>query len=169
MRPLFPVLPVVTLNGPDATRRARREVFSVKGAHMFRVAGAFLLLVLLTSGGSGSDAGAAPDNGGPATASAALAVSCSETPDAVLVHIRASGDVEPGSVEVRFAGHKTVVLARDAEGRAIRSQSLHLPKPVTDEGSSADYDADGALVMTLRKQPTAHAAAPTDDPEAAVR
>jgi len=172
MRPLFPVLPalpVVTGNGPDARRRARREVFGVKGVPMFRLTGAFLLLALLTSGESASDAGAAPENGGPSTASAALAVSCSETPDAVLVHIRASGDVEPGSVEVRFAGHKTVVLARDAEGRAIRSQSLHLPELVTEEGSSADYDADGALVMTLRKQATAHGAAPTDDPEAAAR
>ena len=136
---------------------------------MFRVAATFLMLVLPTSGGSASDAWAAPDNGGPSTASAALAVSFSETPDAVLVHIRPSGDVEPGSVEVRFAGHKTVVLARDAEGRAIRSQSLHLPEPVTEEGSSAGYDADGALVLTLRKQPTAHAAAPTEDPEAAAR
>ena len=136
---------------------------------MFRVAATFLMLVLLTSGGSASDAWAAPDNGDPSTASAALAVSFSETPDAVLVRIRASGDVEPGSVEVRFAGHKTVVLARDAEGRAIRSQSLHFLEPVTEEGSSADYDADGTLVMTLRKQATAHGAAPTDDPEAAAR
>jgi len=166
---VLPALPVVTLDGPDVRRRARRDVFSVKRTHMFRVAGTFLLLVLLTSGGSASDAWAAPDNGDPSTASAALAVSFSETPDAVLVHIRASGDVEPGSVEVRFAGHKTVVLARDAEGRAIRSQSLHLPEPVTEEGSSADYDADGALVMTLRKHATAHGAAPTDDPEAAAR
>jgi len=136
---------------------------------MVRVAATFLMIVLLTSGGSASDAWAAPDNGGPGTASAALAVSFSETPDAVLVHIRASGDVEPGSVEVRFAGHKTVVVARDAEGRAIRSQSLHLPEPVTEEGSSAGYDADGALVLTLRKQATAHGAAPTEDPEAAAR
>jgi len=82
---------------------------------MVRVAGAFLLLVLLTSpGGSASDPGAAP-------ASAALAASVSETPDAVRLRIQASGDVEPGSVEVRFAGRKAVVLARDAEGRAIRS------------------------------------------------
>jgi hypothetical protein len=136
---------------------------------MFRVAGTFLMLVLLTSGGSASDAWAAPDNGGPSTPSAALAVSFSETPDSVLVRIRASGDVEPGSVEVRFAGHKTVVLARDVEGRAIRSQSLHFPELVTEEGSSADYDADGTLVMTLRKQATAHGAAPTDDPEPAAR
>src|SRR5712692_4817751 len=49
---------------------------------MVRVAGAFLLLVLLTSpGGSASDPGAAP-------ASAALAASVSETPDAVQLRIQ---------------------------------------------------------------------------------
>jgi len=125
------------------------------------VAGAFLLFVLLTSPrGSASDPGAA---------SGALTVSVSETPDAVLLHIRASGDVEPGSVEVRFAGRKAVVLGRDAEGRAIRSQPLRLPEPVVEEGSSADYYADGALVVTLRKQATAQDAGPTGDPEAAAR
>jgi hypothetical protein len=36
-----------------------------------------------------------------------------------------------------------------------------------EEGSSADYDADGALVITLRKQATAREAAPTGDAEAA--
>ena len=61
------------------------------------------------------------------------------------------------------------MLARDAEGRAIRSQPLRLPAPVVEEGSSADYDADGALVMTLRKQNTAQDAGPTGDPEAAAR
>jgi len=132
------------------------------------VAGAFLLFVLLTSPrGSASDPGAAAVDHGPGPASGALTVSLSETPDAVLVHIRASGDVEPGSVEVRFAGRKAVVLARDAEGRAIRSQPLRLPEPVVEEGSSADYDADGARVVTLRKQATAQDAGPPGDPEAA--
>jgi hypothetical protein len=131
---------------------------------------AFLLFVLLTSPrGSARDAGAAAADHGPGPASAALAVSVSETPDAVLLHIRASGDVEPGSVDVRFAGRKAVVLARDAEGRAIHSQAVRLPAPVVEEGSSADYDADGALVMTLRKQATAQDAGPTGDPEAAAR
>src|SRR6266849_5134879 len=135
-----------------------------------RVAGAFLLLVLLTSpGGSASDPGAAPDDCGPAPASAVLAASVSETPDAVRLRIQASGDVEPESVEVRFAGRKAVVLARDAEGRAIRSQPLRLPEPVVEEGSSADYDTDGALVMTLRKQATALHAGPTGNREAAAR
>jgi len=61
------------------------------------VAGAFLLFVLLTSPrGSASDPGAAAADHGPA--SAALAVSVSETPDAVLLHIPASGDVELVSV-----------------------------------------------------------------------
>ena len=100
---------------------------------------------------------------------AALAASVSETPDAVRLRIQASGDVEPGSVEVRFAGHKAIMLARDAEGRAIRSQPLRLPAPVVEEGVSADYDADGALVIALRKQATAQNAGPTGDPEAAAR
>jgi hypothetical protein len=134
------------------------------------VAGAFLLLVLLTPPmGSAGDPGAAAVDHGPGSASGALTVSVSETPDAVLLYIRASGDVEPGSVEVRFAGRKAIVLARDAEGRAIRSQPLRLPEPVVEEGSSADYDADGVLVMTLRKQATTQDAGRTRDPEAAVR
>jgi hypothetical protein len=133
------------------------------------VAGAFLLLVLLTSPGeSASNPGAVPDDrGGPAPA--VLAASVSEMPDAVRLRIQASGDVEPGSVEVRFAGRKAVVLARDAEGRTIRSQPLRLPDPVVEEGSSADYDADGALVMTFRKLATAQDAGPMGDPEAAAR
>ena len=104
-----------------------------------------------------------------APAAAALAVSVSETPDAVLLRIRAPGDVEPGSVEVRFAGRKTVVLARDADGRRIRSLPLRLPETVVEEGSSAGYDADGALVMMLRKQANARDAGSTGEPEAAAR
>jgi hypothetical protein len=127
------------------------------------VAGAFLLFVLLMlPGASASDPS-------PAPASAALTASVSDTPDAVRLRIQASGDVEPGSVEVRFAGRKAVVLARDAEGRAIRSQPLRLPAPVVEEGSSADYDADGALVIRLLKQATAQDAKPTGDAEAAAR
>ena len=124
------------------------------------MANALVLLVLLTSVGT-----AASDPGD--AASAALAVFIAEMPDAVRLHIQASEDVEAGSVEVRFSGRKMVVLARDAEGRPIRSQSLRLSEPVVEEGSSAEYDADGALVMTLRKQATA--ARPTSEPEAAVR
>lgn len=135
-----------------------------------RAAGAFLLLVLLTSpGGSASEPGFAAADLGPSPAPAALTASVSETADAVQLRIQASGDVEPGSVEVRFAGRKAVVLARDAEGRPIRSQPLRLPEPVIEEGVSADYDADGALVMTLRKQATAQDAGPMGDPEAAAR
>jgi hypothetical protein len=85
----------------------------------------------------------------------ALAVSVTETRSAVLLHIPASGGVEPGSVEVRFAGRKTVVLARDVAGRPLRSRLLRLPELVREEGPSADYDADGTLVMTLRKQTAA--------------
>jgi len=136
---------------------------------MSRVAGAFLLLVLLTPGGSAGDPGTSPDDRGPGAASAALAVSVSDTPDAILLRVEASGDVAPGSVEVRFGGRKTVVLARDAEGRRIRSQPLRLPEPVVEEGASAGYDTDGALVITLRKQATARDAGPAGEPEAAAR
>ena len=136
---------------------------------MSRVAGAFLLVVLLTSRGSARDPGTSPDDRGPGAAPAALAVSVSETPDAILLRIQASEDVEPGSVEVQFAGRETVVLARDADGRRIRSQTLRLPEPVVEEGSSAGYDAGGALVMTLRKQTAAQDAGPASDPEAAAR
>jgi hypothetical protein len=136
---------------------------------MSRGAGAFVLFVILTSSERASDPGAAPDDGGARAPSAALAVSVSETPDAILLRIQASGDVAPDSVEIRFAGRKTVVLGRNAEGRPIRSQPLHLPEPVVEEGSRAGYDVDGALVVTLRKQATAQDPRPTGDIEAAAR
>src|SRR6185295_1247564 len=136
---------------------------------MSRVAGAFLLLVLLTSMGSATDPGTSRDDRGPGTAAGALAVSVSETPDAILLHIEASGDIQPGSVEVQFAGRETVVLARDTDGRRIRSQPLRLPEPVVEEGSSAGYDADGALVVALRKQAITQDAPPTGNPDAAAR
>jgi HSP20 family molecular chaperone IbpA len=130
------------------------------GCRILRVAGAFLLFVLLmVPVPSASDPRSAP-------ASAALTASVSDAPDAVRLRIQASGDVEPESVEVRFAGRKAVVLARDAASRAIRSQPLRLPAHVVEEGSSADYDADGALVITLRKQATARDAGPTGNAEA---
>ena len=133
---------------------------------MSRVAGAALLLVLVTSRGSVGDPGAVPDDRGPR---AALAVSVSETPDAILLRIQASGEIEPGSVEVQFADRETVVLARDAKGRRIRSQPLRLPGPVVEEGSSAGYDADGVLVVTLRKQAITQDARPPGNPDAAAR
>jgi hypothetical protein len=131
---------------------------------MARAAGAFLLSMLLMSPGRSIS-----DARGPGPAAAALAVSVSETPDAGRLRIRASGEIAPRSVEVRFAGRKAVVLARDAEGRTIRSQPIRLPAAVVEEGASADYDAADALVMRLRKQAAAQAAVPPGDPEAAAR
>lgn len=124
--------------------------FRGRGLRMSRVAGTFLLLVLLESVRSVRDPAAADRD-----PSGALAVAVSETADAVLLHIRASGGVEPGSVEVRFAGRKTVVLARDAGQGLIRSRPLHLPQAVVEDGSSAEYLADGSLVVTLRRQAVA--------------
>jgi hypothetical protein len=134
-----------------------------------KAAAALLLFILVTSTRSASDPDAGPSDHGPVAASTSLAVSVSETPDAILLRIQASGDVEPDSVEVRFAGRETVVLARDADGRRIRSRPLRLPGPVMEEGSSAAYDADGALVMTFRKEATAGDAGPMGEPDAAVR
>ena len=135
---------------------------------MVSLANALLLLVLLMLvATAASDPGDAAADRRPGPASAALAVFIAEMPDAVRLHIQASEDIEAGSVEVRFSGRKMVVLARDPEGRPIRSQSLRLSEPVVEEGSSAEYDADGALVMTLRKQTTA--ARRKSEPEAAVR
>ena len=135
---------------------------------MCHLAGAFLLLAILTSRESSGDRGAANDDG-PGPARAALTVFVSETPGAVLLHIQASGGVEPGSVEVRFAGRKALVRARDATGRPIRSQPLRLPERVVEEGASADYDGVGALVVTLPKQATAEDAGRTGDPGTAAR
>ena len=149
---------------PSACRQLTGARVTLATSHMARAAGAFLLSMLLMSPGRGIS-----DARGSGPAAAALAVSVSETPDAVRLRIQASGEIEPGSVEVRFAGRKAVVLARDAVGRAIRSQSLRLPAPVVEEGSDADYDADGTLVVTLRKQASAQDARRPDDPEAAAR
>jgi len=155
--------------GQDGSATVDKMKRRMKEPHMSRVAGAFLLLVLLTSEGIASDPSAAPDDRGPGAASAALAVSVSETPDAVLLRIQASGDIEPGSVEVQLTDREAVVLARDAEGRRLRSQSLRLPELVVGQGASAAYDAEGALVMTFRKQATIRDAASQRDPEAAAR
>jgi len=152
---------------PSARRALTEPLVTLATCHMSRTVGAFLLSVLLLSPErSIGDPGAAADDRRPVPA--ALTVSVSETSDAVRLRILASGDIEPGSVEVRFAGRKAMVRARDLQGRAVRSRSVRLPAPVVEEGASADYDAEDALVMTLRKQ-TAQAAAPSGNPEAAAR
>ena len=95
----------------------------------------------------------------------ALATSVCETPDVVRLRILASGDVDPGSVEIRFLGPQAIVLARGADGRVIRSPPFRLPARIVEVGSSADYDADGTLVMTLRRHATVRGATRTSEPE----
>jgi len=119
---------------------------------------ASVLIMLLASRASASD---------PAPAAGALVVSVSETADAVLLHIHASGAVEPGSVEVRLSGRKTIVRARDGMGHPIHSQELHLPESVVEEGARAEYEADGTLMVTLRKEASARSAAPPGDQQGA--
>jgi hypothetical protein len=157
-----------TVPRPSGRRPLTEPLARPATCHLARTGYALLLSVLLVlPGGSFGEPTATPDDPGPS--SAALAVSVSDTPDAVHLRIQASGDIEPGSIEVRFAGRKAVVLARDPEGRLIRSQPVRLPAPVVEDGASADYDAEDALVMTLRKQAPAQAAVPLGDPEAAAR
>jgi len=137
---------------------------------MCRVAVTLLLSVLLMAPDrSLGDPGDTPDSGSTAPASATLAVSVSETSDSVRLRITASGDIEPGSLEIRFADRKAIVLARDAEGRPIQSRSVSLPAPVVEDGASASYEADDALVMTLRKQAAAETAERPRAPEADAR
>jgi len=155
---------------PGACRRLTAPLVRLAACPRCRAAGALLVSVLLISPATCiGDPGTTPDVRNGRAPSAALAVSVSETPNAVRLRIQASGAVEPGSVEVRFGRSKVVVLARDAEGRPIRSRSLHLPAPVVEDGASAEYDAEDALVMTLPKQATAQVPAPPGDPEAAAR
>jgi len=130
---------------------------------MSRAVAAFLLSVLLMSPlRSSGDPGAAPDDRSSSPGSATLTVSVTETPDAVRLRIQAAGEFEPGSVDVQFAGRKAIVQARDAQGRPVRSEPVRLPAAVIEEGASAAYDAEDALVITLRKRP----AASPGDPEA---
>jgi HSP20 family molecular chaperone IbpA len=155
---------------PGARRPLTQPLGRLASRPTSRTGGALLLSVLLVSPAwCDGDPGATPDARDRGRTSATLSVSVSETPDAVRLRIQASGEVEPGSVEIRFGHRKAVVLARDAEGRPIRSRSLRLPAPVVEDGASADYDDQDALVMTLPKQATAQVPAPAGDPEAAVR
>src|SRR5579862_1728638 len=69
---------------------------------------------------------------------------------------------------IRFLGRQAIVRARGADGRVIRSQPLRLPARIVEVGSSADYDAEGALVMTFRRHATVQDATRTSDPEICV-
>ena len=132
---------------------------------MAGIASALLLFGLLSSSRARAiDPGAVSGDCRPAPF-AALATSVCETPDVVRLRILASGDVDPGSVEIRFLGRQAIVWARGADGRVIRSQPFRLPARIVEAGSSADYDAEGALVMTFRRQATVQDARPTGDPE----
>jgi hypothetical protein len=114
----------------SARRSLTESRVTLATCHRARAAGACLLSVLLmmSPGRSLSDPGASPAARGPGPAAAALAISVSETPDAVRLRIQASGEIAPGSVEVRFAGRKAVVLARDVRaGQSGRTVSVCLP------------------------------------------
>src|SRR5262245_60509690 len=144
-------------------RRAHRRPGSLVGS----LAASVLLSVILSSSASAATEAAPGDDDSP-TAGASLSLSVSETADSVHLRIQATGDIEPGSLEVRFAGRRAVVLARDAEGRTVRSKRVRLPAAVVEDGASANDAADDALIMTLRKR-SGTAAEPPADPEALAR
>src|SRR5262245_26714078 len=137
------------------------------GSLVSSLAASLLLSVFLASAASAAT-DAIPDDDDAPSAAASLSLSVSETADAVHLRIQASGNIEPGSLEVRFAGRRAIVLARDAEGRTVRSKRVRLPAAGIEDGAGADYDADAALIMTLRKQ-SGPAAEPPTDPEALAR
>ena len=133
------------------------------------IASALVLFRLLSSPtASAGDPAAVPEARTQPPAFGALATSVCETPDVVRLRILASGDVDPGSVEIRFLGRQAIVRARGADGRVIRSQPLLLPARIVEVGSSADYDAEGALVMTFRRHATVRDATRRSDPEICV-
>jgi len=74
-----------------------------------------------------------------------------ETPGMVRLRVLLPEDVPPGSVEVRLAGRKVVVLARGIDGRQLRSRSLRLADAPFEGGAQADYEPDGSLTITLQK------------------
>ena len=156
---------IVTRSG---ARRLQTEGF-VPIAGTGRTAGitsALVLLRLLSSPtASASDPAAVLEARTQPPAFGALATSVCETPDVVRLRILASGNVDPGSVEIRFLGRQAIVRARGADGRVIRSQPLRLPARIVEVGSSADYDAEGALVMTFRKHATVQDATRASDRE----
>jgi len=80
-----------------------------------------------------------------------LPVLVSETPGMVRLRVLLPEDVPPGSVEVRLAGRKVVVLARGIDGRQLRSRSLRLADAPVEGGAQADYQPDGSLTITLQK------------------
>jgi hypothetical protein len=144
-----------------------RRILPGPGPLVSSLAASLLLSVLLASSASAAT-DTAPDDDDSSSAGASLSLSVSETADAVHLRIQASGNIEPGSLEIRFAGRRAIVLARDTEGRTVRSKRVRLPAAVVEDGASADYDADDALIMTLRKQ-SGTAAEPPTDPEALAR
>jgi hypothetical protein len=103
-----------------------------------------------TRGSAGESEGAPP----PASAEPhQVIVDVDERGDSVRLRFPQEADIDPGSVQVLLAGRGVTILARTGAGRRVRSPHLRVSAPLTEEGATADYDADGSLTVTLRKQP----------------
>jgi hypothetical protein len=154
------------MTGVHPTRVSVGKRIITRSGRTAGITSALVLFRLLSSPpASASDPAAVPEARTQPPAFVALATSVCETPDVVRLRILASGDIDPGSVEIRFLGRQAIVRARGADGRVIRSQPFRLPARIVEVGSSADYDAEGALVMTFRRHATVQDATRTSDPE----
>jgi|ERR1041384_8131716 len=76
-----------------------------------------------------------------------------EKPDTVELAIHLPPGSDPGSVEVQLDERAVTVLAEDASGRPIRSETIHLTTPAVETETTADYEGDGWLTVTLRRGP----------------
>jgi hypothetical protein len=108
-----------------------------------------LVAAARTRGSAGELEGAPP----PAAAEPhQVIVDVDESGDSVRLRFPQEADIDPGSVQVLLAGRAVTILARTGAGRRVRSPHLRVASPLTEEGATADYDADGSLTVTLRKQ-----------------
>ncbi len=82
-----------------------------------------------------------------------LPVQATETPQGIRLRVFLPEDVPPGSVELQLAGRDVVVIAQGSGGRALRSRSLWLSETAVEDGAQVDYEPDGSLTITLRKEP----------------
>jgi HSP20 family molecular chaperone IbpA len=80
-----------------------------------------------------------------------IRVQVRETADEAVLRIRVPASVAPDSVDVVVNGRQVVVLARDLEGRELRSRLIRLRAPVVEEGAEADYEGSRWFVVRLRR------------------
>ncbi len=70
------------------------------------------------------------------------------------LQIQLPASVDPESVQVQLAGREVTVVARDSRtGEQVRSRTLRLRGPATEDGALAEDEGEGWLAVRLRKRP----------------